>query len=140
MKGLGADQPYWDALSEGRVVMQRCEGCQKWNWPAVWRCGNCGSWEHAWHPRELKGQVFSWTRTWHHFGAPAELKPPFVTVVVTLDDTDERRLLGVLMPDSDDICIGVRVRGEVHKVHLEDEQIPAIRWSLSPQQTIGDSV
>jgi hypothetical protein len=35
------DAPYWQALGEGRLTMQCCQGCDHWHWPAVTRCGEC---------------------------------------------------------------------------------------------------
>ena len=37
------DAPYWRALSDQRLVMQRCDICGRWSWPAVCRCGDCGA-------------------------------------------------------------------------------------------------
>src|SRR3546814_3931465 len=64
---VGADGPYWQALAEGRLELPRCEGCNRWHWPAVFRCGECGSWDHRWHTVATEGTIFSWTRTWHPF-------------------------------------------------------------------------
>lgn len=130
MKGLGADRPYWDALESGVVKLQQCAGCAKWNWPAVWRCGECGSWEHRWREVEPKGRIFSWTRTWHDFGAPVELGLPFVSVVVELDGVDGKRLIGTLAGADGEVKIGQPVTGEIHRVTFEGEAIPALRWQV----------
>ena len=63
----GADQPYWDGLAQGRLVMPHCAGCGHWHWPAVWRCGECGSWDQVWAPLDPAGAIYTWTRTWHPF-------------------------------------------------------------------------
>lgn len=130
MRGLGADERYWQALSAGRLEMQQCAHCQRWNWPAVWRCGECGSWEHQWHEVPLQGVVFAWTRTHHEFGAPPEFKLPFVSVVVTLEGAGQRRLVGSLVGDETDIRIGARVTGEIGRVTVEGEEIPALHWRM----------
>ena len=64
----GADAPYWIGLAEGRLVLPRCTGCQRWMWPAGHRCGHCGGGEVEWLERSPAATVFSWTRTWHRFG------------------------------------------------------------------------
>ena len=94
MRGLGADEAYWTGLAQGEVKVQRCSSCNHWHVPAVWRCGECGSWDLQWHTVAPRGRVFSWTRTWHEFGAPRELGLPFISVVVELDDAGGRRLMG----------------------------------------------
>ncbi|MBL4826352.1 MAG: hypothetical protein JKY66_01320 [Spongiibacteraceae bacterium] len=131
MRGLGADDEYWASLSKGQLSMQQCQGCDKWNWPAVWRCGECGSWEHQWQATEMQGSVYSWSRTWHEFGAPKELKLPFVSVVVELNSAGNRRLLGVLKQPDKDVSIGGTVTGQVINVSFSGENIPVIQWQLS---------
>jgi uncharacterized OB-fold protein len=131
MKGPGADAHYWEALAAGRLEMQRCAGCQRWHWPAVWRCGECGSWDQAWHPVALTGRIFSWTRTWHDFSAAPEFKPPFVGVVVELDDAGGKRLIGTLIDSQADVHIGMRVNGEISHIDTEDGPLPALRWRIA---------
>jgi uncharacterized OB-fold protein len=135
VKGPGADEHYWRALQEGRLDMQQCNGCMRWNWPAVWRCGECGSWEHSWHAVPLTGRIYSWTRTWHDFGAPAEFVPPFVSVLVELDGAGQRRLLGTLPGDyMGDVWIGAAVSGAIISIQVDGQPLPALRWTINPGQ------
>lgn len=116
--------------------MQQCNGCKRWNWPAVNRCGECGSWEHTWREVPLTGRIYSWTRTWHNFSAPAELKPPFVSVLVELDGAGQRRLLGTLPGNYEgDAWIGAAVTGEIISIQVNGEPLPALRWTITPGQT-----
>lgn len=126
----GADQPYWDGLLEGRVRLQACAGCGRWHWPAVWRCGDCGSWEHDWRDVEPVGEIFTWTRSWHPFGGLEAVDKPFVSLVVSVDGTDGRRLTGILEGDETGVAIGARVRGRIDAVTVMGRRIPAIRWSV----------
>lgn len=127
---LGAEGPYWDGLAEGRVVLQQCKGCGKWNWPAVWRCGDCGSWEHGWVEQSLSGTIFTWTRTHHRFGGTEGLEVPFVTTLVTLDAVPVR-LQGLLEGSDEGLRIGARVTGRIDKTHFGNATIPSIRWSIA---------
>jgi uncharacterized OB-fold protein len=126
----GADQPYWDALAEGRLEMPRCAGCGRWQWPAVWRCGECGSWEQTWHELPLRGEVYTWTRTWHPFGGAEDIGVPFVSLVVRLPQAGDRRLVGILEGDSAGLSIGAAVTGSVSATRVWNDDIPAIRWRL----------
>lgn len=126
----GADQRYWDALAEGRVEMQRCGNCKRWHWPAVWRCGECGGWEHTWHEVPLQGEVYTWTRTWHPFGGTEDIGVPFVSLVVHLPQAGDRRLVGILEGDEAGLAIGARVTGSVSVTRVWNDDIPAIRWRL----------
>jgi hypothetical protein len=127
---LGAEGPYWDGLAEGRLVLQQCKGCSKWNWPAVWRCGDCGSWEHHWVEQPLTGTIFSWTRTHHRFGGTEGLELPFTTVLVTLESVPVR-LQGLVEGAEEGIRIGTKVLGHIASTPFGDANIPSIRWSLA---------
>jgi uncharacterized OB-fold protein len=128
LKGPGADDRYWQALAKGHLEMQRCEQCGRWNWPAVWRCGVCGSWKHAWIEVPSVGRIFTWTRTWHDFGAPRQFGLPFVTVVVTLDGAGQRRLLGTMSADGTDPHIGLAVRGSIESIATGEDSLLGLRW------------
>jgi uncharacterized OB-fold protein len=126
---LGADAEYWKALHQGVVKMQRCTGCGQWHWPAVWRCGECGSWEQGWHAVAPAGRIFSWTRNWHDFGWSSPVGLPYVPVAVELDGAGGRRLLGVLDSADGEVCIGQRVTGQVQCIEWAGESVPALRWT-----------
>lgn len=126
----GADGPYWQALAEGRLELPRCEGCGRWHWPAVFRCGECGSWDHAWHAVEPEGTVFSWTRTWHAFDGSAGIGVPFVSLIVELPQAGGRRLLGLLEGDAARLRIGAKVRGRIDATEIWGDRIPSLRWTI----------
>ena len=127
---VGAEGRYWDALLEGRLELPRCTGCGRWHWPAVWRCGSCGSWDHIWTQQPLEGEVFTYTRTHHPFGGTEAFAKPFSTLIVTLRSVPVR-LVGVLEGDEAGLKIGAPVTGTIARTAFGDAQIPALRWSLS---------
>ncbi len=127
----GADQPYWNALAAGRLELPRCRGCGRWHWPAVWRCGDCGSWDHDWVATPLIGSVFTWTRTWHPFGGLEGIGVPFVTVVVALEGAGQTRMVGILDGADAGLQIGAKVEGRVGDTPFGGDRIPSLRWRLS---------
>ena len=127
---IGAEGRYFDALIEGRLELPRCEGCGLWHWPAVWRCGECGSSAQTWHQRELKGSVFTYTRTHHPFGGTEGLTIPFTTLLVSIDDTTIR-LVGVLEGPEEGLRIGALVAGRIDRTTFGTAEIPSLRWRLA---------
>ena len=123
----GADAPYWDGLLAGELRLQKCTGCNRWHWPAVWRCSDCGSWEHAWQGVEPSGKVYSWTRTWHAFGGLEGITKPFVIAVVELAAAGGARLTGI-MDDPGKVEIGQSVSGMITSTPFGNSLVPAIRW------------
>ena len=131
MRGLGADEEYWSGLDQGVLKVQQCKGCGRWHIPAVWRCGECSSWELSWKTVEPAGTLYSWTRTWHQFGAPPELGLPFAIAIVEIDGTGGSRLFGTMADPGVELRIGQPVVGEVIRISFEGETIPALRWRLT---------
>lgn len=127
---LGADEPYWDALNRGQLVLPRCQGCGAWHWPAVWRCGQCGSWEHEWVEQRFAGTVFTWCRTHHRFAGTEGLPLPFTSVLVELYAIGVR-LMGLLEGTEAGLKIGARVTGRTDRTPFGETTIPSIRWSLA---------
>ena len=56
-----AAQPFWDALRDSRVVMQRCGACATWVWYPRERCTTCLSADLRW--TEVSGQATLYTYT-----------------------------------------------------------------------------
>lgn len=126
----GADGPYWRALEDGGLELPRCASCGRWQWPAVWRCGECGSWDQTWTGVEMTGRVYSWTRTHHRFGGTEAIDLPFVTVVVELPEAGGIRLTGLLDGDTEAVAVGAAVTGAVDETVFNGAPIPTIRWRL----------
>ncbi len=124
----GADAPYWNALTEGRLLLPRC-GCGDWLWPAVNRCTACGSEDIQWVERPMRATIFSWTRTWHRFGFTESLDLPFVSIVATIDDCGIRLLGRLDDPDQVDPVIGDTVSGRIGATRVEGRDISTIIWS-----------
>ncbi len=137
MKGIGADGEYWAALAQGKLKMQRCAGCGTWNWPAVWRCGECAGWEQVWEEVAPQGRIYSWTRSWYDFGAPRDLPVPYVSVVVELDGAGGKRLLGTL--EGGEPAIGLAVTAQVRASEFEGEALLSLCWKPSFTQTAREA-
>lgn len=131
LHATGADGPYWNALAAGQLELPRCKACGRWHWPAVFRCGECGAWDMNWQPVEMRGRLFSWTRSWHAFGGSEGLGVPYVSLVVELPQAGDRRVLGVLIGDDAGLAIGADLLGEASATDCDGRSIPSLRWKIT---------
>lgn len=125
----GADAPYWEGLAEGRLLLPRCSGCDRWVWPARHRCGECGAVGIRWVEREMRATVFSWTRTWHRFGLTEALDLPFTSIVASVADCGIRLLGRLDDPERVDPVIGEPLQGRASETVVGNRSIPTIIWS-----------
>lgn len=130
--GIGADDEYWRFLEKGEFRLPRCSGCNSWIWPAHFRCGKCGSWDFYWVKTELSGEIYSWTRSWYAFDRVKERAEdlPYVTALVEVDGTDGCRVLGILQTDSENITVGMKVKGKIQSPHAKSKGYPSVVWEL----------
>lgn len=125
------DAGYWQALAEGGLAIQRCEGCRKWHWPAVSRCADCGAWSPPWQQVALEGEVFSWATTHHAFGGTESLGVPYTTVLVALPHAGDKRLLGVFEGDPAMLVPGLRVVASVGSTPVRGKPVASLRWRVA---------
>lgn len=130
----GLDEPHWEALRGGRLVLQRCKDCATWTWSPRPICPACHSFDMGWQQVDPVGTIYSWTRTWQPFTPEATGHLPYVVVLVELPAAGGRRVMGVL-EHADGVTprIGASVHGVVESPP-DDEHWPLVRWHL-----IGDS-
>ena len=41
----GLDAPFWDGLANDKLLLQRCQSCERWQWGAEWVCHRCRSFD-----------------------------------------------------------------------------------------------
>mgnify|MGYP003393628662 FL=1 len=114
----GLSKPYWDGLKEGRLMVQRCQACQGWQWGPEWICHRCRSFDLDWVPVEGKGRIYSGERVWHPVDPALKDQGPYVVVLVELPAAGNIRMIGNLLGDPHQVVsIGapVAVAFEHHK-------------------------
>lgn len=52
---------FWDAARDGRLAIQRCRSCRRWNHAPGLACPGCGSRDLAFEDVSGRGTLFSWT-------------------------------------------------------------------------------
>ena len=111
-------QPFWDALNQGELRLQRCVACGTLRHPPRAMCSACHSMDIEWIPVSGAGTVYSFIVS-HQAVHPALTdRVPFGTVTIELDEGPRlvSNLIGVAPAD---IEIGQRVR--LAPQRLDDE-------------------
>ena len=79
-------KPFFDALRDGRLALQRCAGCSRVRGIVAPVCPYCGGESFSFEAMSGVGTVHSWIR-YHRSYLPAfEALMPYVVVCVALDE------------------------------------------------------
>jgi uncharacterized OB-fold protein len=79
-------QPFWDALRDERVVLQRCGACDTWVYYPRARCPRCLSGGLSWTEVSGRGHLFSYTITHQPTTYQFADEMPQVIAIVELDE------------------------------------------------------
>jgi hypothetical protein len=93
--------PFWDALEEGRFLVQRCGDCGEAYFPPAPVCPRCHAAAVTWEETDGTGELHAFTR--QHRTAPG-VDAPVVLGVVDLDAGP--RLLARVDAEYGDLAIG----------------------------------
>lgn len=80
------NQPYWDALKRGELLVQRCADCGALQYPPRPMCSQCASFEREWTPVSGRGVVYSYVVTHQAVHPSYEGHLPYATVIVELEE------------------------------------------------------
>jgi uncharacterized OB-fold protein len=79
----GPDRPFWQALRQREVHVQRCSNCSMSRFPATRFCPHCRSETFAWHAVAATGIVETWCV--FHRAYFDGLDVPYTVIQVRLD-------------------------------------------------------
>jgi uncharacterized OB-fold protein len=99
--------PYWDALAEHRLVLQRCVACARHRFPPMPACPWCGSRDAVLAPSTGSGAVYSWVTVHRPFDPAFADDVPYVVAAVEL--TERCRVFACLDAAPDSVHIGMPV-------------------------------
>ena len=85
-------RPYWEAVAQGKLVLQSCSACGKVRHYPRLLCDACYSDAVTWLPSNASGTIHSWTVA-HHAFHPA-FAPELPYTLVTVDLAEGVRALG----------------------------------------------
>jgi uncharacterized protein len=124
-----SDRPYWEGLREGRLQLPQCAACRTWRPPGTVVCASCWTFEATWVPVAMTGHVHTWIRTHRDFMSEIDVRAPYVTAVVEVDDAPVR-LLGLVTGATGRIRIGAQLTGRLEQPANADW--PLLRWEVTP--------
>jgi len=81
--------PYWQALADGRFLLQRCRTCSAWTWPARTICSGCHRFDLDWIEASGDGEVYSWIVTHQPYGPDLAALVPYTVALVRVDEQDD---------------------------------------------------
>jgi len=79
-------QPFWDALRDERVVLQRCDACDRWVYYPRARCPGCLSDQLTWTTVGGLGTVYTFTVAEQPTAPPFADEVPQLLAVVELTE------------------------------------------------------
>jgi uncharacterized OB-fold protein len=116
--------PYWAALSEGRLLVQRCRDCGRWTWPVRPLCSGCHGDNLAFEEPRGTGEIYTWVVTHQPYSRDAVV--PYTIALVRLDEQAD-----ILIPGrytGEEIHQGLRVRAVPERVA---DNIGVVTWAAA---------
>jgi uncharacterized OB-fold protein len=117
-------RPFWDGAKLGKLMLPRCQDCNRVHWYPRHICPTCHSMNLEWIEASGDGTVYAFAVQHLTFGAWAK-EAPYVTAYVDLREGDRMLtvLRGVDPSRPDEIKVGARVKVEFEKAD-EDTYVP----------------
>jgi uncharacterized OB-fold protein len=104
---------WWEAMDEGKLMIQRCKSCQTLRHPPRPMCGECQSLEWDAIESTLDGEVFSFT-TLHYPKVPGYDYPLTCAVINLAEGT--RIVANVVGVEPEEVHIGMKLKGKIEQV------------------------
>lgn len=95
-------RPFWEAATEGRLLLKRCRSCGETHYYPRSLCPFCGSGETEWLTASGGGTIYA-------YSVMRRAEAPFAIAYVTLDE-GVTMMTNLVDCDLDGIRIGQRVR------------------------------
>ena len=101
---------FWDSIRSGRLCIQWCQSCSRFNHPPAWLCPGCGSDDLTYREVSGRGRVYSFT-TVHEPPAPGfrDLVPLLIGVVELVEQPHLLMVSNLLDVDPESVSIGLEV-------------------------------
>jgi len=106
--------PYWQALHDGRLLVQRCDDCGAFQLYPRARCISCRG-PVSWVEASGRGTVYSFTVIRQNYARPFRDHIPYVVALVQLEE-GPRVMTNVVDVEPDEVTIGMAVAARFEAV------------------------
>jgi len=125
----GLDKPFYEGARAGKLVLQCCNACGKFQWGPEWICHHCRSFDLGWKEVPGEGVIYSYERVWHPVHPALKEQGPYVVVLVELPHANNVRMVGNLLGDATaPVAIGTRVRAVFEQHEDVEKPFALIHW------------
>ena len=127
----GLTAPYWEGTRQGKLRIQKCNGCGALQWGPEWICHRCHSFDLGWEEIKGKGRIYSYERPHHPVHSALTGHGPYIAVLVELPDYGNIRMVGNLLGDPlQNVPIGGAVEAvfEPHETAIPPYTL--VQWRL----------
>lgn len=100
--------PYWEALRQHEVRLQKCLNCGEWIWPIAPYCQKCWEGEYEWTRVSGRGTISAWVRYHKAFDPVYEADVPYNVIQVDLPE-GVRLISNLVNTGSEDVRSGLPV-------------------------------
>ena len=123
------DEPFWQGLRENRLLVQRCNACQGWQWGPEWICHHCLSDDVGFTEVAPEGVIYSYERIWHPVHPALAEQGPYIVVLVSLPQAGDVRMIGNLLGDPHaEVTIGATVDGVFEHHEDAESAFTLLQW------------
>ena len=127
------DRPFWDGLRAGRLLLQRCRACHRFQWGPEWICHRCLSFDYDFVEVPPEGRLYSHQRVWHPVHPALTSQGAYIIALVEIPHADNVRLVGNLLGDAQQpLVIGSELEAVFE--HHADAEPPFVllQWRVVP--------
>jgi uncharacterized OB-fold protein len=122
-----ASAGFWEAANQGRLAIQRCTRCRRWNHAPSIACPSCGSFELGYEDVSGKGTLFSWTVLKEAPAPGFRDRLPLIVGVIELAEQKHLVLAANILEASvEDLKLGMPLEVVFEKI-TEDCTLPQFR-------------
>ena len=118
------NRPHFDAMADGKVLVQHCPDCDTWLAPGAFVCENCGSTGVQWREACGRGEIYSYVVMNRTFDPAFEAMVPYNVCLIELAE-GPRLLANVVGVANADLTIGSPVQAIFEKV---GEGLPLLKF------------